>query len=155
VTRAREGFAAHSRRSEIFNQLTCKDRLHARNFAHRHRCRYCRFALAAILYVALTKNLFLALREYWAGMRPFAVRDTVSWNKGNYLIMERSGRLFSYRYRLLDVSGGNPWLLPGISSNPELPDGTPFWYAGKNGRCCLKKTGHPRLEFRISSSSRS
>lgn len=110
--------------------------------------------LAAVLYATLTKKLLPTLREFWAGMRPFAVGDTVSWNKSNYLIVERSGSVFRYRYKLVDVVGMSPWLLPTLPCNPQLAIGaTIFWYAGSKGRCYLKKTGHPRLELKTTASS--
>ena len=111
--------------------------------------------LAALLYAGLTK-LLPSVRHLWAGIRPFSVGDTVSWNKGDYLIIERSGTMFRYRYKLLDASAVNAFLLPALASNPQLAGESAalFWYTGKNGRCYLKKTGHPSMKLELKPSVR-
>jgi hypothetical protein len=87
----------------------------------------------------------------WAGVRPLSVGDTVLWkNVGNFLVLERRGSALGYEYKLVSISGINPWLLPLLSCNPRLMREAPMcWYRGSKGRCYLKKTGHPKLELKM------
>ncbi|MBZ5663819.1 MAG: hypothetical protein LAO30_04385 [Acidobacteriia bacterium] len=107
-------------------------------------------SLIAALLAAVSVKIFPTLRALWAGMRPLSVGDTVSWNNGNYLITETRGGMFTYQYKLVNFHGINPFLLPAICFDPKLAgDAMPFWYKASNGRCYLKKTGHPRLELKL------
>lgn len=108
-------------------------------------------SLLVVILVALTKKSLPTLRVLWAGMRPLSVGDTVWWNHASYLILERSGSSFRFRYKLLDISAVNPWILSALPSNPKLANGANMlWYQGSRGRCYLKKTGHPKIELKTS-----
>jgi hypothetical protein len=100
----------------------------------------------------LTKKALPNFSALWARMHPFSVDDIVSLrNGGNFSVRERRGTAFRYEYRLVDISGINPWLLPALSSNPRLiRDAAMFWYRVSKGCCYLKKIGHPKLELKAS-----
>jgi hypothetical protein len=90
---------------------------------------------------------------FWVGARPLSIGDTVAWNKGNYLVLDRRGSTFRYKYKLVNLEGINPWVLPSVPTNPQLLEKAGvFWYRGSKGRCYLRKTGHPRFELKLKSS---
>jgi len=97
----------------------------------------------------LAKKILPDIRALWAGMRPLSPGDTViSRDSRNYEVLERKGKMFGYVYKLVDIKGINPFLLPALPHNPDLTRNAPvFWYRGRNGRCYLRKTGHPELSL--------
>ena len=109
--------------------------------------------------VSLVKSWAAKKLSPWAtalsrGSCPLSVGDVVSMrNNRNYLILKRKGKRFNYEYLLMDVVGGNPWLLPLLASNSaSVPrNAAMFWAAGSSGGCYLKKIGHPKLEIKIPS----
>lgn len=113
----------------------------------------------AVLSTALSvlmKAILPRATPFLAGMRRLSVGDTVLWrNVGNFLVIERRGSAFRYKYKLLDTQGINPWLLPALSLSPGAEGNAPVcWYRATRGRCYLKKTGHPKFEFKMAIVSR-
>jgi hypothetical protein len=85
-------------------------------------------------------------RAWWLCVSPLQIGDTVSWQHKNFSILERRRKGLAYEYKIANLNGINPWLLPLLSRNPQLTKNAPvFWYRGYG----LRKTGHPEFKIKL------
>jgi hypothetical protein len=113
--------------------------------------------VSIVLTSSLRELLNKTLPTLLAGMRPFSIGDIVSMRNGaTFQVLNRRGTTFRYEYKLVNIEGVNPWLLPSLPHNLDLTKKLPmFWYRGTRGSCYLKKDGHPKLKLTMSASSQS
>jgi hypothetical protein len=105
---------------------------------------FIKFSVPLLLSLTwLAKKGLPNLQALWAGIRPMCVGEIVSWrNGGNFQVLKRRGKPFTYEYMLVNIEGISPWLLPALPHDPRLWSNAPvFWYKGSKGRCYLKRMG--------------
>jgi hypothetical protein len=92
--------------------------------------------------------LFRALQNM---LFPFEIGCVVSMHEHLYSIVQQRGVGFKREYKLVDIKGVNPILLPQLPINPNLIKGRAIvWYRGGN----LRKVSHPKLNIELNLTQR-
>lgn len=101
------------------------------------------------------KRITHGLTPYFRALQnilfPFEIGCVVSLHEHPYSIVQQRGVGFKREYKLVDIKGINPILLPLLSINPTLIKGRAIlWCRGNN----LRKVSHPKLNIKLNLTQR-